>query len=139
MLTNGCFDIVHAGHVRYLEAARSLGDVLVVAVNSDASVRDLKEPGRPINREQDRLQVVAGLGAVDLVTLFADRTAEVVAEKVIPDVYVKGGDYSADPDSDRFPIEGHMVLSTGGEVRIIELVQGYSTSDLITRIRAASS
>lgn len=109
-----------------------------MAVNSDLSVRALKEGGRPINHEQDRLEVVAGLGAIDLVTLFDGQTAERVAEAVQPAVYVKGGDYSSDPMSDRFPVEGHIVSMHGGEVHIVDYVPGRSTSDILARIRARS-
>jgi rfaE bifunctional protein nucleotidyltransferase chain/domain len=134
VLTNGTFDLLHVGHVRYLETARSFGDVLFVAVNSDASVRAYKGPGRPLNHEGDRVQVVAALEAVDLVTMFDDLTADHVVRAVRPDVYVKGGDYSSDPDSARFPPEGRTVLECGGQVRIVEYVPDRSTTQLIERM-----
>lgn len=136
VLTNGCFDILHAGHVRYLEEARALGGALVVAINDDESVRAIKEPGRPINPAADRAEVIAALEAVDIVTVFGDRTAEHVTDLVAPDVYVKGGDYSSDPDSDRFPAEGHIARRHGGEVRILNLVPGHSTTAVLGRLRA---
>ena len=94
VFTNGCFDILHAGHVRYLAKARSFGDCLVLGLNSDASVRRLKGPERPINNEQDRAEVVGGLQSVDYVVIFDEPTAEQLIAKVKPDVYVKGGDYT---------------------------------------------
>jgi glycerol-3-phosphate cytidylyltransferase len=134
VLTNGCFDILHLGHVRYLEAARALGDALAVAVNSDASVRRLKGTGRPIVPERDRAEIVAGLRAVDLVVIFDDDTAARLVRAVRPAVYVKGGDYSSDPESERFPPEGRTVLEYGGAVTIVPHVQGRSTSDTVRRL-----
>ena len=93
VFTNGCFDILHAGHVRYLEQAKSYGDILVLGLNTDASVRENKGPRRPINSERDRAAVVGALRAVDYVVLFGEKTAEAIIEKVHPDVYVKGADY----------------------------------------------
>src|SRR5213596_1412939 len=96
VFTNGCFDLLHVGHVRYLEAARALGDALLVAINGDESVRGLKGAGRPLNRESDRAEIVAALGCVDHVVIFPERRATALLEKVRPAIYAKGGDYSAD-------------------------------------------
>ena len=103
VFTNGCFDILHAGHVRYLTAARQLGDCLIVGLNSDDSVRRLKGPTRPINNAQDRAEVLAGLAAVDYIVVFAEQTAEGLVTELRPDIYTKGGDYSVErlPDLPR--------------------------------------
>jgi rfaE bifunctional protein nucleotidyltransferase chain/domain len=135
VLTNGCFDILHAGHVRYLRRARALGDILIVGVNSDESVRRLKGPGRPINTAADRMEVLAALAVVDYVTVFDGVTATELVQAVQPTVYVKGGDYSDDPADTQFPIEGHTVLEHGGQVRIIRFEPGYSTSQLVAKIQ----
>lgn len=135
VLTNGCFDILHVGHVRYLEAARAFGDVLVVGVNSDASTCRLKGPTRPLVREEDRAEIIAALEAVDAVVVFDEDTAERLVEDVRPDVYVKGGDYSSVPDDPGFPVEGHVVLEYGGGVRTVPFVSGRSTSALAERLR----
>ncbi len=131
--TNGCFDLLHPGHVAYLEAARALGDVLVVAVNSDRSVRALKGPTRPITPEDDRARVLAALACVDCVTVFDDDTAERLLCKLKPDVFVKGGDYTQTE-----PVEAHAVRTYGGSVRILPFASGYSTSDLVRRIVAGN-
>jgi rfaE bifunctional protein nucleotidyltransferase chain/domain len=128
--------VLHLGHVRYLEAARALGDVLAVAVNGDRSVRRLKGPNRPITGEQDRAAVVAALEAVDLVTIFHEDTAESLVKEICPAVYVKGGDYSSDPASESFPVEGHVVLRQGGEVRVVGYVPGRSSTDTLQRLQA---
>src|SRR5205823_9515346 len=94
--TNGCFDLLHVGHVRYLAAARALGDALLVAINGDESVRALKGEGRPLNREADRAEMVAALACVDHVVIFPEQRATILLEKVRPAIYVKGGDYTAD-------------------------------------------
>lgn len=133
VFTNGCFDILHAGHVRYLRRARDLGDALVVGLNSDASVARLKGPGRPINSAEDRAEVLAGLTAVDYVVVFDDDTATSVVETIKPAVYVKGGDYSGDRSSPRFPPEGHAALANGGAVSIVDLAPGRSTSQILRR------
>lgn len=139
VLTNGCFDLLHVGHVRYLEAARAAGDVLAVALNSDASVRALKGPKRPINGQLDRAEVVAALQAVDYVTIFDEDTAEAIAHALRPDLYVKGGDYSDDPMADNFPAEGHVAMKYGGQVGIIEFVRGYSTTNTEAAIAASEN
>ena len=130
VFTNGCFDILHAGHVRYLNAARAQGDVLVLGLNSDASVRRLKGPERPINSEQDRAEVVGALKAVDYVVIFDEPTAEQLIAKVKPDVYVKGGDYTLGT----LP-EAKIVQSYGGRVEFVDLVAGRSTTNVIEKIR----
>ena len=129
VFTNGCFDILHAGHVRYLTQARSLGDCLVLGLNTDASVRRLKGETRPVNRELDRAEVVGALAAVDYVVLFDEPTAEVLVEKVRPAVYAKGGDYTRET----LP-EAKIVERYGGEVHFIGLVPGRSTTKIIERI-----
>jgi len=131
VFTNGCFDILHAGHVRYLEKAKTFGDVLVLGLNSDASVRANKGPSRPINSELDRAEVVGALAAVDAVVLFDELTAESIIAKVRPDVYVKGGDYTLAT----LP-EAKIVQSYGGRVELVSLVAGRSTTNVIEKIRA---
>ncbi len=133
VMTNGCFDILHAGHVSYLEEAKSYGDRLVVAVNDDASVARLKGPSRPLTPLEDRMAVLAGLAAVDWVVPFAEDTPAALIERLAPDVLVKGGDYTVEQ------IAGaEAVLGGGGEVRIVSLKEGRSTSRLIDRIRERS-
>ena len=131
VFTNGCFDLLHAGHVAYLERARTLGDALVVAVNSDRSVRALKGPTRPITRVQDRSRLLAALACVDWVIVFDDDTAERLLSSQQPDIYVKGGDYTRSE-----PVEAATVRSYGGSVRILPFAAGYSTTDLLQRIIA---
>jgi rfaE bifunctional protein nucleotidyltransferase chain/domain len=129
VFTNGCFDILHAGHVRYLQAARQLGDCLVVGLNSDASVRRLKGPERPVNPAADRAEVISGLTAVDYVVIFGEATAEALVEEIRPDIYVKGGDYTAQ----QLP-EAKLVAAYGGKTVIIPEVPGRSTTNLIRKI-----
>ena len=129
VFTNGCFDILHAGHVTYLEKARSFGDCLVLGLNTDASVRANKGPSRPINSEQDRAKVVGALRAVDYVVHFGEQTAETLIAKVKPDVYVKGGDYTLDT----LP-EASIVQSYGGHVEFVQMVEGRSTTRIIDKI-----
>ncbi len=135
MLTNGCFDLLHVGHVRYLQRARALGDALAVGVNSDASVRKLKGPGRPVTPQDERAEVLAALESVDFITIFDEDTAESLVAQVRPDVYVKGGDYSRDPASPRFPVEGHMARTYGGSVEIVGYIPGRSTTELLEHLR----
>ena len=130
VFTNGCFDILHAGHVTYLEAAKAQGDVLVLGLNTDESVRRLKGSERPINSELDRAKVVGALKAVDYVVLFGEQTAETVIAEVKPDVYVKGGDYTLDT----LP-EAKIVQSYGGKVAFIDMVEGRSTTNIINKIK----
>lgn len=132
VFTNGCFDLLHAGHIAYLEAARALGDVLVVAVNSDRSVRALKGPTRPLTPAGDRAIVLAALACVDFVVAFDDDTAERLVQRLRPDIYVKGGDYARDE-----PVEAAAVRAYGGNVRILPFTSGYSTTDLVQRIIAS--
>ena len=132
VFTNGCFDLLHPGHVAYLEAARDLGDALIVAVNSDRSVRALKGHTRPISSEKDRARVLAALACVDLVTVFDDDTAERLLSVLQPDIYVKGGDYT-----ETEPVEAGVVRAYGGNVRILPFTSGYSTSTLVGRILAS--
>ena len=129
VFTNGCFDILHAGHVRYLTAAKNLGDILIVALNSDSSVSALKGPSRPVNSEDDRAEVIAGLAAVDYVMIFADATAERLVELIKPDVYVKGGDYTVD----QLP-EARIAAAYGGKTVLIPEVPGRSSSNIIKKI-----
>jgi rfaE bifunctional protein nucleotidyltransferase chain/domain len=135
VLTNGVFDLLHVGHLRYLQAARALGDALIVGLNSDASTRTLKGPSRPINPEQERAELLAGLACVDGVVIFADLTAVGLVEAIRPDIWVKGGDYgSLDEALPRLP-EAATVLRLGGEVRLLPFVEGRSTTLLVERIR----
>ena len=131
VFTNGCFDILHAGHVTYLEAAKAQGDVLVLGLNTDASVCRLKGPERPINSELDRAKVVGALESVDYVVLFGEQTAEAVIAEVKPDIYVKGGDYTLDT----LP-EAKIVQSYGGKVAFIDMVEGRSTTNIINKIKS---
>lgn len=133
VFTNGCFDILHAGHVQYLQAARALGDCLVLGLNSDASVRRLKGPERPINTETDRAMVLEGLKAVDYLTIFDEPTAAELVALVQPAVYVKGGDY----DLENLP-EAAIVHQYGGRVEFIDLLPGRSTTKVIDRIQGRS-
>ena len=128
VFTNGCFDILHAGHVRYLAAARALGDVLILGLNSDASVRRLKGETRPVNSEADRAEVVGALASVDYVVIFGEDTAEELIAKVQPAVYAKGGDYTLET----LP-EARIVEAYGGEVVLVPLVAGKSTTNIIEK------
>ena len=130
VFTNGCFDILHTGHVRYLKAARSLGDCLAVGLNSDVSVRRLKGPERPVNVEADRAEVLDALFAVDYVTIFDEPTAAELIARIRPDVYVKGGDYTLDT----LP-EAKIVQQYGGRVAFVDLVPGRSTTKVIEKLR----
>jgi D-beta-D-heptose 7-phosphate kinase / D-beta-D-heptose 1-phosphate adenosyltransferase len=130
VFTNGCFDILHRGHVEYLFAARDLGDALVVGVNTDASVRRLKGEGRPVVSLEDRLFVLAGLACVDAVTPFGEDTPRELIAALLPDVLVKGGDYQADA-----VVGGQEVRDAGGEVRILPFVGGRSTTGIIQKLR----
>jgi rfaE bifunctional protein nucleotidyltransferase chain/domain len=132
VFTNGCFDILHVGHVRYLSAARQLGDVLIVGLNSDASVRELKGPGRPLNSEQDRAEVLAALEAVDYVIIFGEKRASNLVRELAPDVYAKGGDYTPETlDQEEVTVLREM----GIKIEILPLVQGKSTTRLVQTIQ----
>jgi D-beta-D-heptose 7-phosphate kinase / D-beta-D-heptose 1-phosphate adenosyltransferase len=129
VFTNGCFDVLHVGHTRYLEEARALGDLLVVGLNSDSSVRGLKGPRRPIVPEADRAETLAALAAVDYVVLFDELTPEALLRRVRPDIHAKGGDYRAEDLK-----EAPLVRSLGGEVKVMPLVEGHSTTDIVRTI-----
>ena len=138
VLTNGCFDLLHAGHVHYLETARALGDALAVGLNGDDSVRRLKGPGRPVNSVIDRAEVLGALECVDYVCIFDGDTATDLVKSARPALYVKGGDYSDDPADPRFPPEGPDALAHGAELRIIAYLPGYSTSALVERLASTA-
>ncbi|MEY2519800.1 MAG: D-glycero-beta-D-manno-heptose 1-phosphate adenylyltransferase [Verrucomicrobiota bacterium] len=135
VLTNGCFDLLHLGHVRYLQAARALGDALAVAINGDQSVRALKGEGRPLNPEADRAEIVAALECVDHVVVFPEMRATRLLERVRPSIYVKGGDYTPETldSAERAALE-----NIGAEVRILPFEKGQSTSALIERMKTHS-
>jgi D-beta-D-heptose 7-phosphate kinase/D-beta-D-heptose 1-phosphate adenosyltransferase len=131
VLTNGTFDILHVGHVRYLEAARAMGDILVVGINSDASARGYKGPGRPVVPQDERAEIVAALACVDYATIFDEPTAVHLVDSLHPDIYVKGGDY----DGTKPLPEADAVRSYGGEVRIVPFVPGHSASEIIENVK----
>lgn len=131
VFTNGCFDILHVGHVRYLAAARELGDCLIVGLNSDDSVRCLKGPTRPINNQNDRAEVLAALASVDYVIVFGERTAENLIDAIEPDIYVKGGDYRVE----ELP-EAKIVKQYEGRIELIPEVPGRSSSNVIKKIKS---
>ena len=133
VFTNGCFDILHAGHVRYLNEAKQQGDVLIVGLNSDASVQALKGTGRPVNPAADRAEVLSGLRSVDHVVVFGEDTAEELVRQLRPDVYVKGGDYLLE----QLP-EAVQVAAYGGRTVLVSLVPGRSTTNVIRRLMAPS-
>ncbi len=138
VFTNGCFDILHRGHVTYLEEAASLGDALVVGVNSDESIRRLKGPLRPVVPEEDRALLLASLRAVALVSIFPEDTPLELIQSIHPDVLVKGGDYDPSAtDGGGYIVGSDVVRSSGGEVRVISLVPGRSTTGIIERVLAA--
>ena len=130
-VTNGCFDLLHAGHVTYLEAARSQADALLVGVNSDDAVRGLKGPGRPVNSEADRALVVAALASVDGVFIFRERDAVKFLETVRPDIYVKGGDYTLETINQD---ERRFIESIGGKIVLLAHVPGKSTTGLLKKL-----
>ncbi len=131
VFTNGCFDVLHRGHIYYLSRARALGDVLVVGLNSDASVTLLKGPGRPVNSEAARAEVLGALAFVDYIIIFDEETPLKLINRIKPDILVKGGDYKAED------IVGYRELTErGGRVEIIPLLEGYSSSTIIDRNKA---
>ena len=134
VFTNGVFDILHPGHVRYLQAARAHGDLLIVGLNSDASVRRNKGPKRPINPQDERAEVLAALACVDAVSIFDDDTPADIIGRVQPDVLVKGADWPADQIVGRDTVEAR-----GGRVVLEPVEQGYSTTDIIARIQRSRS
>lgn len=134
VVTNGCFDLLHVGHVRYLKSARQLGDVLAVGLNGDQSVRELKGPGRPINNEKDRAEVLAALECVDLVVIFPEVRATRFLQAAAAGVYVKGGDYTTETLD---PEERAAIEKAGAEIRFVPFEPGYSTSQLIQQLKTA--
>lgn len=130
VFTNGCFDILHIGHIHYLDKASQMGDYLVVAINSDLSVKKLKGRQRPVNNERDRMEIIAALEMVDFVTMFDETNCISIIKEVKPDIYVKGGDYTAET----LP-EWPAVAAYGGKLELINLVQERSTSDIIEKIK----
>ncbi|MDB5261856.1 MAG: D-glycero-beta-D-manno-heptose 1-phosphate adenylyltransferase [Adhaeribacter sp.] len=131
VFTNGCFDLLHLGHVDYLEKAKALGDKLLVAVNTDASVRRLKGPERPLQDEMSRARIMASLLFIDVVILFDEETPYDLIKAVMPDILVKGDDYAI-----QNIVGQDIVLENGGEVKTIQLVKGYSTSGIVEKIRS---
>lgn len=130
VFTNGCFDLLHPGHIRSLEQARELGDALIVGLNSDASVRQLKGAGRPVMAERERAEILAALECVDAVVIFDELTPREVIARLLPDVLVKGADWPGDQIVGREQVE-----AAGGRVVSIPVVPGYSTSDILRKIR----
>jgi D-beta-D-heptose 7-phosphate kinase/D-beta-D-heptose 1-phosphate adenosyltransferase len=133
VFTNGCFDLLHVGHVRYLQEAKSLGDVLVVGVNSDASVKRLKGPTRPVQIEADRAEILAALGCVGFTVIFTDDTPETLIHKVKPDILVKGGDWKIEQI-----VGGTFVAGYGGQVMSLQFIDGKSTTKLIEKAQSES-
>jgi len=131
VVTNGCFDLLHAGHVTYLESARNQGDALLVGVNSDATVRELKGPARPVNSESDRALIIAALQSVDGVFIFNERDAVKFLQLAQPEIYVKGGDYTIDTINQD---ERRLVESSGGKIVLLAHVRGKSTSALLEKL-----
>ena len=129
--TNGCFDILHVGHVRYLEKAKELGDVLIIALNSDDSVRRLKGPNRPINNQNDRIEVLSALSFVDYIVLFDETSPADLLAFIKPDIHVKGADYSMET----LP-ELKVIVENGGRVEFIELVEGKSTTSILEKLNS---
>ena len=130
VFTNGCFDILHLGHLDYLEKSRNLGDRLVIGLNTDSSVRQLKGPNRPINEELSRARMLAALAFVDLVIAFDEETPLELIKNVKPDILIKGKDYSIENI-----VGAEFVLGNGGEVKTIEILEGYSTTEIINKIK----
>jgi len=131
VVTNGCFDLLHRGHVTYLQAARSQGEALLVGLNSDVSVGQLKGPDRPLNAEADRAAVLAALESVDAVCIFAEKTATRFIERAQPDIYVKGGDYTVETLNQE---ERRVVESAGGKIMVLPVVPGKSTTALLKKL-----
>ena len=129
VFTNGCFDLLHVGHIRYLSNAKKLGDFLIVGLNSDESVKILKGQNRPINQFEDRAMLLSALRSVDLVIMFEEQTPENLINKIVPDVLVKGGDYDIED------IVGyHTVIKNGGKVKTLDFYKGYSSTNYIKKI-----
>jgi D-beta-D-heptose 7-phosphate kinase/D-beta-D-heptose 1-phosphate adenosyltransferase len=138
VFTNGCFDLLHLGHIRYLQEARTLGDFLMLGLNNDAGVRLLKGPGRPLVPEQERVEILAALACIDYLTIFAEPTASSLVQLLQPAIYVKGADYANardnQPDTSRLP-EARVVQEYGGIVRLIPYLPHHSTTELIAAIK----
>jgi D-glycero-beta-D-manno-heptose 1-phosphate adenylyltransferase len=134
VFTNGCFDILHVGHARYLYEAKGLGDYLIVAVNSDRSVKAIKGPERPVNKQNDRAEMLAALGCVDGIIIFDEETPLKVIEYLMPDMLVKGGDWKIEDI-----VGSDVIIASGGEVRSIDFVEGFSTTDIIKKIEGCPS
>lgn len=130
VFTNGCFDLIHSGHIHCLDKARSLGDTLIVGLNSDKSIKKIKDKGRPILYEKERIKILSALEMVDYIVLFNNRDPVDIIKKIKPDIHVKGGDYKLEDLKERKIIEKH-----NGKVVIIPLVKGSSTTDIINRIK----
>lgn len=130
VFTNGCFDILHAGHVRYLKESKKFGDILIVGLNSDVSVKKIKGESRPINPEMDRVEVLAGLEAVSYIVLFDETSPVKLLEEIKPDIYTKGADYTVET----LP-EAKTVLSYGGKIEFIKFLEGRSTTKIIDKIK----
>ncbi len=128
VFTNGCFDLLHIGHVRYLKEARSLGEFLVVGINSDSSVKQLKGPNRPIQTELDRAEILASLASVDATIIFNESTPELLIQSIKPDILVKGGDWTVDQI-----VGGAFVQSYGGKVLALQFIEGKSTTRLVEK------
>ncbi|HXH67385.1 MAG TPA: D-glycero-beta-D-manno-heptose 1-phosphate adenylyltransferase [Candidatus Limnocylindrales bacterium] len=131
VFTNGCFDLLHPGHIQLLEAARAMGDALVVGLNSDESVRTLKGPGRPVIPEQERAEILANFDCVDAVVIFDELTPQETVAALLPDILVKGGDWPGNQIVGREEVE-----AAGGKVALIEVVEGYSTTEILRRIQS---
>ena len=134
VFTNGCFDLLHPGHIQSLEQARALGDALIVGINSDASVRELKGPGRPIFPELERAEILASLECVDAVVIFNELTPREIIAALLPDVLVKGGDWPGDQIVGREEVE-----AAGGRVVSVPVIAGYSTTAILDKMRAAGT
>lgn len=128
VFTNGCFDILHRGHIEYLAKGKELGDILIIAVNSDQSVKQLKGKNRPINKLEDRMFILASLSFVDFVTYFEELNPIEILKKIKPDIHIKGGDYS----KEKLP-EKEVVESYGGQIYIIPFIEGYSTTKILSK------
>lgn len=133
VFTNGCFDLLHPGHIRSLEEARALGDVLIVGLNADASVHELKGTGRPVIPEKERAEILAALECVDAVVIFGEPTPRETIARLLPDVLVKGGDWGSDKIVGREEVEG-----AGGRVVSVPVVSGYSTTEILKKIRESA-
>lgn len=129
VFTNGCFDILHIGHIRYLKKAKSFGDILVIGLNSDSSVKKLKGKNRPVFSQNERAEILSSLEFVDFVIIFNEDTPEKLISKIKPDIHVKGGDYKTDD----LP-EAEIVKEYGGKIKIVKFIPGYSTTGLINKI-----